>query len=191
MSFAEKANSSVSAGAVIGRNSGMSEEAEAHGHYNVECFDADGNLKWSDTIENLVTTAGKNYALDAVLAGSSYSAAWCLGLISLTSYTGVNAADTMASHAGWLEAGAANAPTYSQSTRPPPAWSAASGGSKSTSVGVVFSITSAGTVKGCFLTTVSTKDGTTGTLYSAGLFTGGDKVVANADTLSVTYTASL
>lgn len=191
MSFAEKANSSVSAGATIGRNSGMAEQAEAHGHYSVECFDAKGNLKWSDVIENLVTTAGKNFGLDAILAGSSYTASWSLGLISLTSYTGVNVADTMASHAGWLEAGAANAPTYSQSTRPAPAWSAASGGNKSTSVGVVFSITSAGTVKGCFLTTVSTKDGTTGTLYSAGLFTGGDKVVANADTLSVTYTASL
>jgi hypothetical protein len=191
MSFGEKANAGAQSGASVGRNSGMSEQADAHGFYTVECRDANGNLKWTDVIDNLVTTAGKNFALDTILAGSGYTAAWCMGLLSSVSYTGISAADTMASHAGWTEAGSANAPTYSQSARPAPAWSAASSGNKATSVGVVFSITSAGTVKGCFLTTVSTKDGTTGTLYSAGLFSGGDKVLANADTLSVSYTASL
>ena len=101
-----------------------------------------------------------------------------------------NAADTMASHAGWTEAGLANAPIYSQTSRPAAAWSAASAGSKAFSAALTYSITTAGTVKGCFLTTVSTKDGTLGTLYSAGLFTGGDRVVANLDTLNVSYTAS-
>lgn len=147
--------------------------------------------KWNDRAVNLVTTVGKNLGLDTILAGSSYTAAWFVGLISNTSYTAVAVGDTMASHSGWLEAGIANAPTYSQGTRPAPSWSAASAGSKSTSAALTFSITSTGTVKGCFLNTVSTKDGTTGTLYSAGLFTGGDKVLANGDTLSVTYTATL
>ncbi len=148
-------------------------------------------VKWSEPIQNLVTTVGKNFALDTVFAGSTYTAVWYMGLISSTSYSAVAAADTMASHAGWLEAGVANAPTYSQGTRPAPAFSSASAGSKATSSAVAFSITSTGTVKGCFLNSVSTKDGTTGTLYSAGLFSGGDKVVGNGDTLSVTYTASL
>jgi hypothetical protein len=148
--------------------------------------------QWTDTVINTVTTAGKNYLLDNGLAGSGYTAAFYLGLISSVSYSAISAADTMSSHAGWLEAGNANVPIYSQSARPTAAWSAASSGSKVFSSALAFTIaTTGGTVKGCFLTTVSTKDGTTGTLYSAGLFSGGDKVVAVADTLNVTYTASL
>ncbi len=187
----EKANPTDKSDATVQRGAGMNEECHATGVYTAQCHDASGNLLWEDTFDNLVTTAGKNFALDTVLAGAAYTAAWYMGLISSTSYTAVAAADTMASHAGWLEAGIANAPTYSQVPRPTPAWSAASAGSKATSAAVAFSITSAGTVKGCFLNSVATKDGTTGTLYSAGLFSGGDKVVGIGDTLSVTYTGSM
>ena len=63
--------------------------------------------------------------------------------------------------------------------------------SKALSAGLVYTFTGSGTVKGCFLTTVNTKDGTTGTLYSAGLFTGGDQPVVNTNTLTVSYTASV
>ena len=38
---------------------------------------------------------------------------------------------------------------------------------------------------------VSTHDSTAGTLYSAGLFSGGDKVVGSGDTLQVSYSTSL
>lgn len=143
-----------------------------------------------DHFPNTVLTAGKNFALDSFLAGSSYTAAWYLGLISSASYSAISAADTAASHAGWLEAGAANAPTYS-GNRKTAAWSSASGGSKALSAGLVFTFTGAGTVKGGFLGTTNTVDATTGTWYSAGLFTGGDRVVASSDTLTVSYSASL
>jgi hypothetical protein len=140
---------------------------------------------------NVVTDVGARYLLDNGLAGSAFTAAFFLGLISSTSYSAVAAGDTMASHAGWLEAGATNAPAYSESTRRTAAWSAASSRSKALSAGLVFTFTNSGTVKGPFLTTVSTKDGTTGTLYSAGLFSGGDQPVVNTNVLTVSYTATL
>ena len=145
-------------------------------------------VKWTEAFDNLVTTAGKNDMLDKYLAGSAYTAAWYIGLIGSTSYTtGAAVTDTMASHGGWAED-----VEYSQAARPTTAWSAAAAGSKALSAACVFSINGDGTtIKGCFLNSVATKSGTTGTLFSAGLFTGGDKVLANGDTLNVSYTATL
>jgi hypothetical protein len=100
----------------------------------------------------------------------------------------------MSSHAGWLEAGLGNAPTYS-GNRKTAVFAAASSGAKALSSALSFAITGTGTVKGAFLVFGSgasaTKDTGTGVLYSAGLFSGGDRAVINGDTLSVTYTASL
>lgn len=182
----EKANAAERNGAGISTPSILSESAHATGRYVVECRDAAGNVKWSDAIENLVTTAGRNDALDKYLAGSSYTAAWYLGLIGGSGYTGVAAGDTAASHGGWTESAA-----YTQGTRPTAAWAAASGGSKSLSAAAVFTMNADATIKGCFLISNSAKSGTTGILYSAGLFTGGDKVVQSGDSLNVSYSASL
>lgn len=191
----EKLNASDNNGASITRNSMHNEQAEAHGVYIAQCFDKDGNLKWEDTFPNVVTTVGKNLALDTYLAGSAYTVVGpFLGLISSVTFTAVAAADTMTSHAGWTEAGATNAPTYT-SPRKTAVWASASAGSKALSTALSFAITGSGTVKGCFLClgtgALSTIDNTAGTLYSAGLFSGGDKVVINTDTLNVSYTASL
>jgi hypothetical protein len=102
-----------------------------------------------------------------------------------------NAADTQASHAGWLEVGLANDPTYS-GNRPTPSFSAASAGSKTTSSAVSFNITSTGTVAGCFINIggSATKDDTTGVLFSAGDFSA-SKSVVSGDSIAVTYTATL
>ena len=191
----EKANAAEHNDATLLKSSGHLEKAEAHGVYTAKCYDKDGNLKWEDVFHNVVTTVGKNLALDTYLAGSGYTVVGpFMGLISAVSYSAVAAADTMASHAGWLEAGATNAPTYT-APRKTAAWAAASGGSKSLSVALSFTFTGAGTVKGAFLVfgtgAVATIDNTAGTLYSAGLFSGGDKAVVATDVLQVSYTASL
>src|SRR5262245_60007467 len=143
-------------------------------------------IKWTGQAQNVVCTVGKNVMLDNALAGSAYTVTGpFMGLISSVSYTsGPAAGDTMASHGGWTEAGGTNAPTYT-SPRKTAVWSAASGGAKALSAALQVAITSAGTVKGCFLVygsgAVSTIDNTSGTLYSAGTFTGGDKVVGNGE----------
>lgn len=150
--------------------------------------------KWADQFENIVTTVGKNLALDTFLAGSAYTVVGpYIGLINTNASAAV-IGDTMASHAGWLEVGGTNAPQYT-APRKTAAWSAATAGAKALSAALSFAITSAGTVGGCFLVfgsgALSTIDNTAGTLYSAGAFTGGSKVVANGDTLNVSYSASL
>lgn len=189
-SIAALSKSGVSISALMG----LSEQAEAHGRYNVSCYDKDGNLKWAEEFDNIVTTVGKNLALDTFLAGSGYTVVGpYLGLINGSAASAV-VGDTMASHAAWLEVGLANAPTYSGS-RKTVAWSAAAAGAKAASAAAVFNITSAGTVGGCFLVlgagALATIDNTAGTLYSAGAFTGGSRTVANGDTLNVVYQASL
>ena len=147
-------------------------------------------VKGESDAPNLVLTLGKNYLLDNGLAGSAYTAAFYMFLISGVGYSAIVAGDTQASHAGWLEAGGANAPTYS-GVRKTAAWAAASAASKSLSAGLVFTFTGAGTVKGCGLSTGSVVDGVTGTAYSAGLFTAGDQPVVATNTLTVTYSATL
>jgi hypothetical protein len=177
------------------RGSGMGELADARGRYEIECIGADGRLKWYEVIDNVVQTVGKNLALDTFLAGAAYTVIGpYMGLISSTSFTAVDVGDTMAAHAGWLEAGGVNAPTYS-GNRKTAVWAAAAGGSKALSAPLSFAITSSGTVKGGFLCygsgAVNTKDNTGGVLWSAGTFSTGDKAVINGDTLNVNYSTSL
>lgn len=178
------ASRDLSSASVI-RGSGMLDLLNPKGRFEVVCVDAAGRVKWRDTIHNLVTTAGKNLLLDTIL-GNSAAGAVVMGLKG----TGTAlAADTQASHANWTERGGTNAPAFT-GNRPTPSFSSASAGSKATSAAVSFAITSSGTVSGCFINLggSATKDNTTGTLFSAGDFTGGDKTVANGDTLNVTYT---
>ena len=153
-------------------------------------------VKWDQHAPNVVATVGANAMLDAALSGSSYSVVGpFMGLIGAVGFTAAPViADTMASHAGWTEAGVTNAPTYT-GPRKTIAWAAASGRSKSPSSAPVFSMTGSGTIKGVFIVygagAVSTIDSTAGVLFSAGLFTGGDQLVANTNTCSISYSTSI
>lgn len=170
------------------------ETLQLSGFYTMEVIGPDGQVKYRRRTPNTVVTLGKNLALDTLLGGSSYSVTGpFMGLISSASYSAISASDTQASHAGWLEAGSSHAPTYS-GTRKTVAFNAASAGSKASSSAASFAITGTGTIKGAFLVlgtgAVNTLEDTGGVLYSAGLFSGGDAVVGNGDTVNVSYTAN-
>ena len=184
----DQLSAQVNSSASVERGAGMAEQVEVHGHFDVWCIGPDGKEKWRDVIENLVTTAGKNDILDKYLKGSSYTQTIRMGLKGAgTAVVG----DTQSSHGAWNEQGLANAPTYTGNRKDVTMGSASSG--SSVSPVQAFAITSSGTVAGCFINNggSATKDDTTGVLYSAGDFSGGSKVVANGDTLNVTYTASV
>lgn len=181
----EKINATEKALSGIARNSELGEQLQATGVYTATCFDAEGNVKWSEEFSNLVVTEGKNDLLTKYFKGSAYTAVWYVGLVDGASAPTYNAADTMASHAGWTEN-----TSYSNATRPAPSFGTASAGSLATTA-TAFNINGTATIAGCFMVTNSTKGGTTGTLYSAGSFTGGNKSVTSGDTLNVTYTASV
>lgn len=195
----EKLNAIESTGASVLRGSEDIETIFAQGIYNVTCIGSDGNFKWSDTFENVVTDVGANLMLNTMFGGSQ-NTTYFLGLISSVGYSVAPAVgNTMSSHTGWAEAGdSTNLPQWStpaSNARATVTWSAASARAKALSSTANFTISSAGTVKGCFLVTgsgaVATHNDTNGTLYSAGLFSGGDKAVGVGDTLQVSYSTSV
>lgn len=166
----------ASAGMVA--NPGLSEDAcGPRFTYEVECVGADGEVKWTETFENLVTTVGKNDLLDKYFKGSAYTAAWFAGLAG----AGTKAVgDTLASHAGWAEISAYTG------NRPAITFGTTSAGSN-TATAVSFAITGTATVAGAFIAAAAT--GTSAVLYSAGDFAV-SRSVLSGDTLNVTLTVS-
>jgi hypothetical protein len=198
----ELSNFGDSASASVTRGAGHNETLGIQGIYHVICYDKNGNVKWEDDAPNLVTAVGKQALFDYYFGATGTGGGTAAGANYLGLCTGTAtyaAADTMSSHT-WLEAGLANQPTYT-GNRQAPSWSAATNGGTTptnvatkTAAALTFSMTGTGTVIGCFINSgasaSATKDTTTGILYSAGSFTGGSKVVANGDSLAVTYTTT-
>jgi hypothetical protein len=167
------------------------ERVIAGGVFTAQCFDKEGNLKWTAQEHNLVVNVGLKDMNEKYFTGSSYSALWYLGLYGAASSNNPAAGDTMASHAGWTEV-----TDYSQTTRPQCVFGTATTADPSviSNAGsvAVFSINGTATVGGAFLTTNNTKGGTTGILFSAGDFQApGDRSVVSGDTIQLTYQFSL
>lgn len=178
----EKSKATDIVGATVTSKRDNVEQVGLVNYYEVECLDKDGNVKWVENFRNLVVNTGLDDILDKRFKGSSFTASDFVGLTDGTPT--VNAADTMASHTGWVEITA-----YTEGTRPALTLGAVSGQSVSNSASrASYSINASTTIGGAFVTTNNTKGGTTGILYSVGAFSGGDKSVDNGDTLNVTVT---
>jgi len=187
--FNEKATSSDNVSAGLVARTGADFGARAGGVFHVECFDKDGNLKWSTSEHNLVVNQGLQDMNTNYFKGSTYTAAFFLGLVTGPgSGTTFAAADTLASKA-WTEftnySGSRKLVTFGTATTADPSVISNSASPSS------FSISGAGgVVAGAFLSTVSS--GTAGILFSESDFTApGDRTVVSGDTLNVTYTFSL
>lgn len=189
----EKVSATTHQSAEVIRGGGDLAAFEGKGFYTVECFSKDGDLKWTDTIENLMPTAGLNDILDKYWKGSAYTAAHYVGLLQIAGSPVVAAGDTMSSHAGWTEF---TTITESPNVRQALTLGAVSGASVDNSASkasfTIGAISPASqNIDGCFVTTNSTLGGTTGVLISEGLFTGGSKSVSSGDTLNVTFTNTM
>ena len=168
----------------------MINKSKAGGVFRIQCLDPNGNLKWEAESHNLVVNEGLKYMNDVALDGGAQITTWYIGLYGAGASNNPAASDTMASHPGWTEN-----TTYSNATRPTCAFGPATTADPSvitnTGSAAAFNINGSTTIGGAFLTSDSTKGGTTGTLFSAADFTGGDRSVGSGDTLNVTYTFNL
>lgn len=145
--------------------------------YHVECVGPDGKVKWTETVHNLVTNQGLDDILSKYFKGSSYTAAFYVGLKGTGSAI---AGDTLASHSGWSEIN-----PYS-GNRPSLTLGSVSGQSVDNSASKAsFTITSDTTVYGAFVANAAS--GTTGVLYGAADF-GSARAVLTDDVLNVTIT---
>ena len=181
---------SILVGADIVSNNKADNNIGLSTHYEVECYDADGKLKWSEDFHNNITTAGLNSVLDVFFKGTSPATDFYIGLID-GSTPSVADADTMASHAGWTENQNYLDTNNADSDVTRPVWTggtvAAGSVDNASSKGIFAIDTDTQTIGGCFLTDTSTKGGATGLLYGGGSFSS-DKSVNNGDTLNVTVT---
>ena len=155
------------------------------GVFKAECYDKDGNLKWSEEFPNLVVNTGLAFINTQVFKGANYTATWYMGIID--GGATYNAADTMSSHGGWTE----NV-DYLQAARPTLAFNVTTTADPAViaSIAATYTMSANATIGGAFLSTDNTKGGTTGTLFSAGNFTVGNRGLVSGDTLNVTYTFS-
>ena len=190
-----KARSTDKVSGAIERFSGFGEGAAGGGTFIFEAYDKDGNIKWTAEAKNLTTNQGRQDMNAKYFLGSSYTAAWFIGLVNNTPTPSYAVADTMASHAGWVEttdySGTDRATaTFGTATTADPSVisnSVASGGTVAT-----FGITGTVTIDGAFLTATQDNSTNTGVLFSVAAFESpGDRSVVNGDTLNVTYQFSL
>lgn len=161
----------------------------------------DGELLYKEEITNTIVNEGKNKLLNVMFNAQTQLTVWYLGLIDNAGFTSIAVGDDydgINDTNGWAEFASYTDPANADSATTRPQWTegAASGQSITNGTVVSFDITGSGTVKGIFLaggTNAQTKSDSTASgnfLWCATTFTGGDRVVANLDTLKVTYTVN-
>ena len=199
MTNSSKTSDSATAG--VTRGGGVNEDGMMiSGIYLMQCFGPDGQLKWEEEFDNLVTDQGKKFMLDNALAGTttinSRMIIFSGGTVGATSTYALPLISEVVS--GMVASG---------TTRLTPTWAAAAGAAgaaqtKGTSAAVVYSVVSAASatsINGAAIALIANAIGNvnvtgdlaaSGVLYSAGYFTA-SKSVTTGDVLNVSYVTTL
>lgn len=141
--------------------------------------------KWEE--HNIVTDEGLNYILDSALSGASANTVHYVGLFK-NNYTPI-AGNVMATFPGAGVANEANS-EYNEASRP--TWTEAGVSAKTitnSASPATFTFNTSVTIYGAFLSSSSTKAGTSGNLISAAKFSA-SRAMLNLDQLNITYTLS-
>ena len=182
-----KANDTVNGS--VARKNGFNESMSAGGVFTVTCYDSEGNEKWVDICPNLVVNVGLQDMNNKYFTGSTYTAAWYIGLVNgSSSTTTFSGGDTLASHAGWDEnssySGNRKALSFGAATLADPS------NINNASSAASFTMNANATIAGAFVANVAT--GTSGTLFSVSDFQSpGDRTVVSGDVLNITYSFNL
>lgn len=149
------------------------------GEFHMEVFDNKNRRVNILDFHNGITDEGMTDLLTTYFDEGTPVTTWYFGLIAGTGT--LAATDTLASHAGWTE--------FTDYTGDRKAWvpTAPAARAIGTSTTSDFAITGSGTLKGAFLCAVDT--GTSGVLWSTGLFSG-DQPVENGNTIKMSYALS-
>jgi len=141
-----------------------------------------GKIRKQLKVPNGITNVGKDHALDSTFDAATQITSWYIGMVDNAGFVAFNATDTMGAHAGWSEFTA-----YSEGTRPE--WAPDAAASQAITNGTVraFTMSGAGTLKGLFIVSDSTKGGAGGTLWATAEFTSTIAVTAS-DLINITYT---
>jgi len=187
----DQASSQDKVGATITRTVGAVDKVAAGGVFTVQCIGADGQVKWEESLKNLVVNQGLQDMNTEYFKGVSYTATWYIGLYGAAASNDPTSADTAASHPGFTEI-----VPYSNATRPAATFGTATTADPSvisnSASPAAYTINATSTVGGAFLISDNTKSGSAGVLFSASDFAApGDRNVSSGDTINVTYTFSL
>jgi len=135
--------------------------------FYVERISAEGELIDSFPIENSVTNAAFNSLLDTYFGSDAKKPGFFIGLVDDAGFTAVDVADTMSSHAGWVEY-----TNYTETERQPWAPSGAANQTMFNSTIIEFTIGTVTTDKiaGLLVSSSNVKGGTVDLLWSTALF---------------------
>ncbi len=161
----------------------MRSECKLRGKFHVEHI-RNGKIIGKYDFPNAIVDEGLNHILDTEFHEGTPVTTWYIGLVDDSGWTAFPDTDVMSSHATWVESQA-----YDEATRGEWTEGVAAARSITNAVTVDFTIDATVTIKGIFITSSSTKGGTSGVLWATGAF-GSTVPLNDNDVLKVTYTVS-